>query len=90
MCGFVGIIGVGHAAASLFLGLQAVQHRGQDAAGIGVLHQGVVAVHKDVGLVSAAIPSDVIASSPAGLTDHLQTEMKRFGKVIQDANIKAE
>jgi amidophosphoribosyltransferase len=64
MCGFVGIIGVGHAAASLFLGLQAVQHRGQDAAGIGVLHQGVVAVHKDVGLVSAAIPSDVIASSP--------------------------
>lgn len=38
----------------------------------------------------AGLGIDVIASSPAGLTDHLQTEMKRFGKVIQDANIKAE
>lgn len=38
----------------------------------------------------AGLGIDVIASTPAGLTDHMQTEMKRFGKVIQDANIKAD
>lgn len=63
MCGFVGIIGVDHVAPALYLGLQAVQHRGQDAAGIGVYDRGHVAVHKDVGLVTAALPADVIAST---------------------------
>lgn len=56
-------------------------------------------IHRDLvdAMSSAALRSkmaslgiDVIASTPAGLTDHLQTELKRFGKVIQDANIKAD
>ncbi len=63
MCGFVGIIGLDHVAPALFLGLQAIQHRGQDAAGIGVYDRGHVAVHKDIGLVSAALSPDVIAST---------------------------
>jgi amidophosphoribosyltransferase len=62
MCGFVGIIGVEHATPALAIALQAVQHRGQDAAGVGVWSGGHIAIHKDVGLVSQAIPADVIAS----------------------------
>jgi amidophosphoribosyltransferase len=62
MCGFVGIIGVEHVTPALAIALQAVQHRGQDAAGVGVWRDGHAAVHKDVGLVSQAIPADVIAS----------------------------
>ena len=56
MCGFVGIIGVENAAASLFMALQAVQHRGQDAAGIGTWNNGYIHVHKDIGMVSQAPP----------------------------------
>ena len=37
MCGFVGLIGVENAASSIVIGLQAIQHRGQDAGGVGHL-----------------------------------------------------
>ena len=60
MCGFVGIIGVPQAAPALYMALQAVQHRGQDAAGIGTWHEGFLQVHKDTGLVSQAIPKEVL------------------------------
>ncbi len=66
MCGFVGIIGVEHVTPALVIALQAVQHRGQDAAGVAVWSRGHAAVHKDVGLVSQAIPADVIASLGGG------------------------
>jgi amidophosphoribosyltransferase len=64
MCGFVGLIGVGQAAASLYLGLQAIQHRGQDAAGLGTYHQGRFHLHKDLGLISQAIPAAVVERMP--------------------------
>ncbi len=38
----------------------------------------------------AGLGIDVIASTPTALAEHMQTEMRRFGKVIQDANIKAD
>ncbi len=60
MCGFVGLIGVRQAAPALYLGLQAIQHRGQDAAGLGTFHQGKFNIHKDLGLISQALPPHVI------------------------------
>lgn len=60
MCGFVGITGIDPVAPALFLGLQAVQHRGQDAAGLGTWDRGHLSIHKDLGLVSQALPADVI------------------------------
>lgn len=60
MCGFVGIIGLDPVAPALTLGLQAIQHRGQDAAGIGTLNDGRFHVVKGCGLVTTAIsPEDM-------------------------------
>lgn len=52
-CGVVGISGVDKAAEQVFLALYALQHRGQEAAGIvAVGDDGVSRVHKGSGLVS--------------------------------------
>ncbi len=57
MCGFVGTIGVEQAAPVVWVALQALQHRGQDAAGVGTSDDGRFHLHKDLGLVVQAIPS---------------------------------
>lgn len=60
MCGFVGLIGVEPVAPALCLGLSAVQHRGQDAAGLGTWDQGSLQVYKDLGKVEDIFTSDVL------------------------------
>jgi amidophosphoribosyltransferase len=65
MCGIVGLIGVDGAAASIGIGLQAIQHRGQDAAGIATMDaQGRLHQHKDVGHVEQALPFAAIEKLP--------------------------
>jgi len=61
MCGFVGVTGVGHAAPVVWTALQALQHRGQDAAGIGSYDQGRFHLFKDLGLVTQAVPDAKLA-----------------------------
>ena len=56
MCGFVGLIGLEDVSPSIYMALQAIQHRGQDAAGIGTHDNGFLNIHKDVGMVSTALP----------------------------------
>ena len=52
-CGVVGISTSGDDAARMaFFGLYALQHRGQEAAGIAVSDGRAVRIHKDQGLVS--------------------------------------
>ena len=60
VCGFVSIIGVEQAAPALVLGLQAIQHRGQDAAGLATRDNGRLRMVKELGLITTALPSDVI------------------------------
>lgn len=50
-CGIVAVI-ADEAARVAFFGLFALQHRGQESAGIATLDKGSIHVHKDVGLVS--------------------------------------
>lgn len=59
---------------------------------LGKINRDVVEAMSSAALRSkmAGMGIDVIASTPAGLADHMQAEMRRFAKVIQDANIKAE
>ncbi len=61
MCGFVGIIGVERASAALSMGLQALQHRGQDACGMATVEQGRFHVHKDLGLVVNVFSEQTLA-----------------------------
>jgi len=64
MCGFVGMIGHSDVATSIALGLSAIQHRGQDAAGLGTFDSGRLHLHKDTGMVSTALPPSIVASLP--------------------------
>ncbi len=52
MCGVFGVSGLGNAAELTYLGLYALQHRGQESAGIVSIDAGGTArVHRDMGLV---------------------------------------
>lgn len=62
MCGFVGIIGIDPVAPALARGLMAIQHRGQDAAGVGTLAEGRFRLYKDLGMVPQALPPDIVNS----------------------------
>jgi amidophosphoribosyltransferase len=62
MCGFVGLIGNTAAAPGLALSLQAIQHRGQDAAGIATIDGSRWHLHKDLGMVTAALTPELVGS----------------------------
>lgn len=63
-CGIVGVSGAENAAELVFLGLYALQHRGQEAAGICAVEKGRARLHKELGLVSDVFDADRIASLP--------------------------
>ena len=64
MCGIVGVSGIDRAAELTFLGLYALQHRGQEAAGICAVHDGVATLHKAHGSVND------------GFDDHLLSKLR--------------
>jgi len=53
-------------AAQTYIGLMALQHRGQEACGIAVCHNREIAFHKDVGLVEEVFPDDKIIKDLKG------------------------
>ena len=63
-CGIVGICGVENAAELSFLALYALQHRGQEAAGICAANGGRTRVHKELGLVADVFDAKQIESLP--------------------------
>lgn len=52
MCGFVGIVGNRDVAPEVLLAMQAIQHRGQDSAGVGTICEGRFPIVKRLGLVA--------------------------------------
>ncbi len=61
-CGVFGIYAPGRDVARLtFFGLYALQHRGQESAGIAVADEGQITVVKDMGLVSQVFNEKVLA-----------------------------
>ena len=67
-CGVFGIYSPNPAdlASSVYYGLYALQHRGQESCGIVVNDDGVFYSHKDLGLVSEIFTKEVIAHYPLG------------------------
>jgi amidophosphoribosyltransferase len=64
MCGIVAVAGIEHAAEVAFLGLYALQHRGQEAAGIAAFSDGLARVHKVEGLVAEGFAGPILESLP--------------------------
>ncbi len=61
MCGIVAISGIDKAAAQAYLALYALQHRGQEAAGIVTYDGSVSRSHRGRGLVSDVFDADTLA-----------------------------
>jgi amidophosphoribosyltransferase len=64
MCGIVGVQGIERAAEVAFMGLYALQHRGQEAAGIVTSSNGRAYLHRGIGQVVEAFDDARIASMP--------------------------
>lgn len=65
MCGICGVAGVEHAAELTYLGLYALQHRGQESAGMVTLDQeGTVHAHRGMGLVQDVFSPGVLQQLP--------------------------
>jgi amidophosphoribosyltransferase len=68
MCGIVGIAGVERAAELAYLGLYALQHRGQEAAGISAVDgEGVARLQKEHGLVVEGFSSSSMEGLPGSV-----------------------
>ncbi len=64
-CGVFGVYAPDEAVATLtYFGLYALQHRGQESAGIAAFDQGEVHQHKGMGLVSQVFTDDVLHQIP--------------------------
>lgn len=67
-CGVFAAIGTGRAAETVCLGLHALQHRGQESAGVVACDAGgEFHVHKGIGLVSEVFGEGVLQGLPGGL-----------------------
>ena len=63
-CGVVGVSGIEGAVELAFLGLYALQHRGQESAGICAIHEGEARLHKAVGLVGDVFNAEALIKLP--------------------------
>ncbi|MES2615263.1 MAG: amidophosphoribosyltransferase [Bdellovibrionota bacterium] len=61
MCGVFGITNAEQASKLVYLGLFALQHRGQESAGISTLHDGTIYNHRNTGLVSDVFKEETLA-----------------------------
>ena len=67
-CGIFGVFAPGHPVAHLtYLGLYALQHRGQESAGMAVSDRTSITVVKDMGLVSNVFDERTLAGLPGDL-----------------------
>jgi amidophosphoribosyltransferase len=64
MCGVFGIHGHDEAANIAYLGMHALQHRGQESAGLVASNDGVLRQHVAMGLVSDSFDRDTLAKLP--------------------------
>jgi amidophosphoribosyltransferase len=62
MCGVVGLYAPGHDVARMaYFGLYALQHRGQESAGIAVSDGASIACHREMGLLSSIFDEEILS-----------------------------
>ena len=66
-CGVCGIFGHEDAAKLTYFGLYALQHRGQESAGIIASDNGDIAIHKAMGLVPEIFSEDILQGLPGSM-----------------------
>ncbi len=66
-CGLFGVWGHPDAANLTYLGLYALQHRGQEGAGIATLNGGKIKAHRNMGLVSKIFTKEIFDSLPGNI-----------------------
>ncbi len=86
-CGIFGVYGPGEDVARMtFFGLFALQHRGQESAGIAVADGDGIRLHKDMGLVTQVFDEDILHALSGG---HLAVGHTRYSttgsSVVQNA-----
>src|SRR3989441_1160605 len=78
MCGIVGYTGARDAAPLLLEGLKRLEYRGYDSAGIAVVADGRIEVHKAPGKISA-LEKELGAALPAGYAGIAHTRWATHG-----------
>ncbi|MDX1814992.1 MAG: class II glutamine amidotransferase, partial [Thermodesulfobacteriota bacterium] len=66
-CGIFGVYGHAEAANLVYLGLYALQHRGQESAGIASSDGERIIFHKEMGLVADIFSEDILARLPGNI-----------------------
>jgi amidophosphoribosyltransferase len=86
-CGVFGLYAPGQKVANLaYLGLYALQHRGQESAGLAVSDGVAVRLYKETGLVAEVFPEEVLA----GLPGHLAIGHVRYSTTGRSSVINAQ
>ena len=87
MCGITGILTPGRDAARLaYFGLYALQHRGQESAGIAAADGGTIRSHKDMGLIGAIFDE----ASLAELTGYIAVGHTRYSTTGSSIVVNAQ
>ncbi|HEY5257644.1 MAG TPA: amidophosphoribosyltransferase [Candidatus Baltobacteraceae bacterium] len=87
MCGVIGIFSPGRDAARLaYFGLYALQHRGQESAGIAAGDGGTIRSHKAMGLLGAIFDEEILA----GLSGHIAVGHTRYSTTGSSAVVNAQ
>jgi amidophosphoribosyltransferase len=87
MCGITGVLTPGREAARLaYFGLYALQHRGQESAGIAAADGGTIRSHKDMGLIGAIFDEESLAE----LTGHLAIGHTRYSTTGSSIVVNAQ
>jgi amidophosphoribosyltransferase len=87
MCGITGILAPGREAARLaYFGLYALQHRGQESAGIAAADGGTIRSHKDMGLIGAIFDEESLAE----LTGYISVGHTRYSTTGSSIVVNAQ
>ena len=87
MCGITGVYAPGHDAARLaFFALYALQHRGQESAGIAAADGGTIRSHKEMGLIGAIFDEEILSE----LSGHIAVGHTRYSTTGSSIVVNAQ